>query len=124
MATPQPLTADETRGEIVLPLGGENYVIRFGLRFLRAFTTQQGADGPAGGLASLETAPIDALLDMVALGVRLSVPADKLPAGFNADAAADLLDTLPAAAQEHVFAVLIGSIKANPMVRALRGVKA
>ena len=124
MATSNTLTADETRGEITLPIGGESYLVRFGLRFLRAFTTEQGADGPAGGLASLETAPIDALLQMVALGVRLSVPTDKLPAGFDADAAADVLEALPAAEQERVFAVLISSIKANPIVGALKQVKA
>lgn len=124
MTTNQPQPADATRGEITLPIGGDTYTVRFGLRFLRAFTSQRGTDSPADALASLETAPIEALLDMITLGVKLAVPADKLPAGFDADALADVLDGLSPDAQQQVFAVLIDAIRANPIVRALQGVKA
>ena len=124
MATLQPLQADATRGEISLPIAGHAYTIRFGLRFLRAFTSQRGADGPADAMAMLETAPIEALLDMVTLAVRLAVPVDKLPDGFDADYVADALDQLPAIDQEQVFAVLIESIRANPIAGALKRLSA
>lgn len=112
------VTADAERGEILLTLDGQPYVIRFGLKFLKAFSTPLG-DAPADALAALETAPITALLDMVTLGIKLCVPADKLPTGFDADAATDLLDALPTQEQEHIFAVLLASIRRNPLFAAL-----
>lgn len=121
---PAPVTADETRGEILLHLAGAPRRVRFGLKFLRAYTTAQGAAGPGPALATLETAPIAALLDMVALAVRLSVPVAELPADFDADAVLDILDELPAAEQEHVFRVLIQSIKVNPIIAALSSLSA
>lgn len=121
---PALITADETRGEILLHIAGTPRRVRFGLKFLRAYTTAQGAEGPGQALASLETAPIAALLDMVALAVRLSVPAAELPEGFNADAALEIIDELPAAEQEHIFRVLIQSIKVNPIIAALSSLSA
>ena len=118
--TYSPITADETRSEILLLIDGHHRRVRFGLKFLKAFTSAQGgADTPGTAMASLETAPIAALLDMLALAVRLSVPGHELPAGFDSDAVMDLLDELPNAEQQHIFSVLIQSIKVNPITAAL-----
>ena len=112
--------ADATRAEILLTIAGQPRRVRFGLKFLKAFTSAQGgADTPGTAMASLETAPIAALLDMLALAVRLSVPGHELPAGFDSDAVMDLLDELPNAEQQHIFSVLIQSIKVNPITAAL-----
>ena len=113
--------ADDTRPEISLPIDGQPRTVRFGLRFLKAYTTQAGGDGPGDALASLETAPIAALLDMLALAVRLSAP--DLP-GFTAEQVLDIIDELAPAEQEHIFATLIRSIKANPIIAALNSLTA
>lgn len=114
-------TADETRGEVLLTIDGTPRIVRFGLKFLKAFTTQSGADSPSEGLASLDTAPIAALLDMVALAVRLSV---KESPAFTSDDALEIIDELSPDEQQHIFAVLINSIKANPIAAALTALTA
>ena len=114
---PSPLTADATRAEILLTIAGQPRRVRFGLKFLKAFTSAQGgADTPGTAMASLETAPIAALLDMLALAVRLSVPEQ---GGISSDDVLDIIDEMPNAEQQHIFSVLIQSIKVNPITAAL-----
>ena len=113
------LTADANRSEILFPIGGQPHVVRFGLKFLKAFTSQVGGTGVVDALTVLETAPVQGLLDMLTLGIQLSVPADQLPEGFDADAATDLIDALPVAEQQQIFTVLINSINRNPILAAL-----
>lgn len=116
---PIQLAADAERGEVVLPINGENFLIRFGLKFLKTFTRQVGGEGPTDALQALATAPLDALVDMVALAIRLSVPADKLPENFDADVCTDLLDGLPATQQKEVFTVLLNAVQRNPFIAVL-----
>ena len=116
-ANPSLPIADATRAEILLTIEGQPRRVRFGLKFLKAFTTAQGgADTPGAAMASLETAPIAALLDMLALAVRLSVPEQ---GGITSDDVMDIIDELAPAEQEHVFRVMIQSIKVNPITAAL-----
>ena len=114
---PSLLTADATRAEILMTIAGQPRRVRFGLKFLKAFTTAQGgADTPGAAMASLETAPIAALLDMLALAVRLSVPEQT---AITSDDVMDIIDELAPSEQEHVFRVMIQSIKVNPITAAL-----
>jgi len=113
------LVADESRAEILLSIAGKQHVIRFGLKFLKAFTTHVKGEGPQDALGRLESAPLDALLEMAALGIQVSVPKADLPEGFDADAALDVIDALPSAEQEAFFRVLVLSVKANPIIAAL-----
>jgi hypothetical protein len=56
---------------------------------------------------------------MVALGIRLSVPADKLPENFDNDACTDLIDEWPVATQAEVFTVLLNAVQRNPIIAVL-----
>ncbi|MDO7851400.1 hypothetical protein [Hymenobacter convexus] len=115
------LTADASRGEVLLTIAGQPRLIRFGLKFLKALTDRQGGTGPADVLDTLQKAPLTALLDMATLGVTLCVPAGELPADFDALTA---LDELPTAEQTELFSVLMASIQASPLVAALTSTKA
>ncbi|MBH8558995.1 hypothetical protein [Hymenobacter negativus] len=116
-----PLTADATRGEVLLTIGGRQRLIRFGLKFLKALTEQRGGNGPTDVLETLEKAPLAALLDMATLAITLCVPAAELPEDFDALQA---MDELPAAEQTQLFSVLLASVSANPLMAALTQTKA
>ena len=105
----------------MLTLNGKPQLIRFGLRFLKALTTQHGGEGPADALQQLQTAPISALMEMAAVGIRLCVPAEELPADFDAETA---LDELPTAEQTALFSVLLNSVTNSPILAALNPSKA
>lgn len=110
------LTANPERGEVLVPVLGTTYKLRFGLRFLAEVTRQTGGNGPADALGLLATAPLAALLDMAVLALRLAVPPAALPDGYDL---AEALEDLPAEDLQHLFAVLMQSITAHPILAAL-----
>ncbi|MBH8569355.1 hypothetical protein KB206_10700 [Microvirga sp. STS02] len=105
-------------GQITLPIGGKSHTIRFGLKFVAAFTSKTG-EGPADALRQLESAPVEALIEMLTTAIKLSVPADKLPAGLSADMVMDLVDALPGDEQETIWDTLLNAVRRNPIMRSL-----
>lgn len=110
-----PAQAIPERGELLLTINGAPRLIRFRLKFLKAFTEQRGSAGPGGGLAALQDAPISALVDMLTLGIKLSVPGCQLAA----EDVIDLVDALPDAEQERIWTVVSQSVSRSPMMAAL-----
>lgn len=115
------LTADADRGEVLLTIAGRPRLIRFNVRFLKALTDQKGGSGPADALKMLETSPLAGLVELAAVGIRLSIPSAELPADFDAEVA---IDEMSREELKNLFSVLMDSITANPLLAVLNQTKA
>jgi hypothetical protein len=111
------MNINSNTGEITLSFGEEAHTIRFGLKFLSAIT--KAGEGPSDALSGLATQPLDALIDLLTKAIVLSVPADKLPSGFDVEATMELVDKLPDNEQEAIWDTLLNATRRNPIMRSL-----
>lgn len=102
--------------EVLLPIGGQTIRVRFGLKFLKALTDKEGANGPGDILERLQNAPLGTLLEMAEQAIRLSKQGRELPADLDL---LDELDELPRAELKNLFSVLLSSVTRNPLMEVL-----
>lgn len=112
-------TPNAARGEVSLNIAGTQSPVRFGMNVMRDFTKLTGK-APSEFGALLADDFNEALSGLVYCAVKRYVPADKLPAGFDQDAACDLIEDFTteeadAVADAITEAVTVG----NPLLTSL-----
>lgn len=109
-------TSVDLRGNATITLGGTAYPISFGMLVMRDFSKLTGrAPSDFGNVLSEDY--ITAFGSLVYCAIKRYVPADKLPEGFNEEAALELIDAMAQEEADVIAAAILYAVTtANPLV--------